>query len=662
MGGNCWWKGRTQMINKNPFSNNRAEYMADVWKFYVPFGELNTDDAKPLIIEGGRGTGKTMFFLCNSWRAMCDEYSFKSSYPIKEILEKKHIGIYYKVDPSFVAAMSGSNRKKEEWESIFGTYLSTILTKELISFLIEAQKEQLVEKNHEKNIAKKYSNTFRGKEDVCQFFDEIVEDIDKLINDIEDVVNNPEWKIDKFRQTRVGNGTMALIEEILKGDCFKEISIRIYIDEYESLTEWQQKIINTLIKTSNKKIIYNIGMKPGGMKTYSTLAAEEQLQETHDYKFIKIDDLLQGEEYKKAVLEICKKRLELFEEREAIKLQNTDIRSILGDSDVSKEISILEKKSKPKFYERLEEIIRAKECKDIENAVEELCTNAPLINARLHLALLMRKNYAPKVDNLLANYLAWCNKQKNVESDAYAEWMHNAKNGIVFLLAKECHVKKMYYGLEMFLALSSGTIRYFLELCEQTINIALREGFDWKQKESIDIRIQSRAAHLVSKKKIMEIESYAEYGRRLRIFTQCLGELFQELHRNEKLTLAEPEPNHFSANSLQLTDELKKHLDCAVQWSVLQVTPSTKEKENIKTNVLDYHLNKIYAPYFEISCFRKRKIKLSPEELQKLFSCDMNKAQEAVKDFLKLYWGKRQSNVKDYKQMSLFGEENTDES
>ena len=45
------------MINKNPFSDNRAEYMPDVWKFYVPFSELNMDNAKPLVIEGGRGTG-----------------------------------------------------------------------------------------------------------------------------------------------------------------------------------------------------------------------------------------------------------------------------------------------------------------------------------------------------------------------------------------------------------------------------------------------------------------------------------------------------------------------------------------------------------------------------------------------------------------------------
>lgn len=650
------------MINKNPFSNNRAEYMADIWKFYVPFNDLYIDNPKPLIIEGGRGTGKTMFFLCNSWRTMYDKYSAETKSPIEKILKEKYIGLYYKVDPSFVAAMNENGRNLSDWEGVFGTYLSTVLAKELIDFLVVAQKEQLIEKGQENQISKKFLNTFRGYIGAYGSFGEIAEDIDNLLNDIEDVVNNPAWEVEKFRKTRVGNGIAQLIEEIKKNKFFSEVAIRIYIDEYESLTEWQQRIVNTLIKTSNKDIIYNVGMKPMGMKTYSTLAAEEQLQETHDYKFIKLDDLFQLDEYKSTVLQICKRRLELFQENENITIQSTDIRDFLGDSDISKEIAFFEGKEEPRFFKRLKHIIENSGIEDVDEAIKILCETAPLVNARLHLALLMRTKYAPTVKELLESYLAWKNQEKgNVKGEKYSEWLHTAKNGIVFLLAKEYHTKKMYYGWEMFLALSSGTIRYFLELCEQTINIALREDFDWSTKGAININLQSRAAHFVSKKKIMEIESYAEEGRRLRIFVQCLGELFQDLHRNENLTLAEPEPNHFSADSLNQSNLLKNYISSAVQWSVLQITSSTKDKESIKTNVLDYHLNKIYAPYFGISCFRKRKINLTPSELEGLFSGLLNEAQGVVKEYLKKYWSKKQKSGVGFEQMTLFEEGYVDE-
>lgn len=53
------------MSELNPFAVNRAEYMRDLWKYYVPLKELDLETSKALVIEGGRGTGKSTVFLCN---------------------------------------------------------------------------------------------------------------------------------------------------------------------------------------------------------------------------------------------------------------------------------------------------------------------------------------------------------------------------------------------------------------------------------------------------------------------------------------------------------------------------------------------------------------------------------------------------------------------
>lgn len=47
------------MSELNPFAVNRAEYMRDLWKYYVPLKELDLETSKALVIEGGRGTGKS---------------------------------------------------------------------------------------------------------------------------------------------------------------------------------------------------------------------------------------------------------------------------------------------------------------------------------------------------------------------------------------------------------------------------------------------------------------------------------------------------------------------------------------------------------------------------------------------------------------------------
>lgn len=40
------------MSELNPFAVNRAEYMRDLWKYYVPLKELDLETSKALVIEG----------------------------------------------------------------------------------------------------------------------------------------------------------------------------------------------------------------------------------------------------------------------------------------------------------------------------------------------------------------------------------------------------------------------------------------------------------------------------------------------------------------------------------------------------------------------------------------------------------------------------------
>ena len=80
----------------NPFKANRTEQMKELWKYYVPFSKLD-NTCKPIVVEGGRGSGKTMFFQCNSWRQILSKLSNEEK-PLSDILnEEGFIGIYYRV-------------------------------------------------------------------------------------------------------------------------------------------------------------------------------------------------------------------------------------------------------------------------------------------------------------------------------------------------------------------------------------------------------------------------------------------------------------------------------------------------------------------------------------------------------------------------------------
>lgn len=645
MAGSILSKGKQHMFNGNPFSENRAEYMKNLWKYYVPFHDSSNQVDKPIVIVGGRGTGKSMYFLCNSWRDKLAALSNASDDPINDFIKEQNIGIYYKVDSTFVGAMNSHDEDASPWQGLFNTYISICLFKELLPLLSNFFENKLIRQSDLEKIFKVYGRIVHKSPTIYNSVNEIIDDCDMVLQEIEDVINNGNSDNICFRYSQPGTIFKALIDELHKVDALSQTVFKIYIDEYEAFSEWQQKIINTLIKQSHRLLIYNIGLRFNGMKTQCTLGENEILQQTHDYLFFNFDQLILGKEYENTLRNICQKRLEAFFSSHGIAYtsQETDIEFYLSTYNTAKELERFNGK-KLNFYNNLRKLIR-EQCAandDIEQMESILCTNAPPVNARLHLSLLLRApQYRPKVSSLVYAYTAWQSGTACKEASQYRDWLHNTKNGIVFLLAKDAGISKWYYGFDTFSMLSSGVVRYFLELCEQVFNIAMMDGFSWEKPCQISPEIQTRAAKYVSQNRVNEIASYPRCGKKLRIFVQCFGEICRELHRNDNTTLGEPEVNHFTTETLQLSDSIVNDINDAITWLVLQKYPQTKSKELIRTNIVDYHLNKIYAPYFEISCNRKRKITLRKEDLEKLFSENVNFANSAARSFLDHYWSNK---------------------
>jgi len=628
----------------NPFKENRAEQMYDLWKYYVPIPGI--ESAKPLIVEGGRGSGKTMLFKCNSWREKISSLEAEGKCASALYQENNtFIGIYYRVDTTFVSAMIGKNKDVNEWTVVFNTYLSICVLSEVVDLLKKIDDSVNFDRDNLKIFIEKFSKKLSPLE-VVETLGEFRNMIDNCFDEIEDMLNGFEGKR-KFRPVNVHRFLNNLFEScnLLLG---KEILFKIFIDEYETLQNYQQEVVNTLIKHSTLPVIFNIGMRPCGMKTAHVISIQsfdsiedcsknipETIETPHDYEelFLEIGE----QEYPKILKEICAKRIELGKSLGKIPVDASEnIEDYLGKYSIEGELALYEKSEKRdrlKYLNELEEEIRIRGKdenlpeKFVDQCVKELCYELPLVNSKLHYLLLKgRTKYSPKLKELHTEYID--------KSKRYDDWMHNRKLGIVFLLAKDFRKKKMYYGFDVFSALSSNIVRYFLELCEQTFRDAFLHDYKWK--EQISTKIQSDAAYYVSQYKVTDIIGYEPYGKNLRIFTQHLGKIFNELHTSDNTTLGEPEPNHFYTKDLDIPEKLEAILYSAIMWNVLQVSPSTKKKQAFRSaETVDYHLNKVYAPYFGISYRTKRKIKLDVELLELLLEGNSEAAEGAVKKFLK---------------------------
>ncbi len=608
----------------NPFKANRTEQMKDLWKYYVPFSGMDST-GKPLVVEGGRGSGKTMFFQCNSWKQVLSKIK-KNNQPISNIFNTNgFIGIYYRVDTSFVSAMC--DQKDRSWSAIFETYFSICVLKEFLEFIIEIIGNVDNDQSEVDRFVETFSRRIYPKTKVDNLPDFLYE-TNLYLDFIEDLINGVS-NINEIRCVKSYRFISDMCEIFKKIFRQKDLLFKIFIDEYETLQEYQQKIINTLIKHSSLPVVFNIGLRPHGMKTNGTISSTETIETPHDYEKISLG-IESGNDYNTILKEICRKRIQLGKEENKIpKEASEDIEFYLGNYDIDYEIKHLTSRSHiSKLRSRIEEMGKEENLsqEQIKMYTTALCDEADIINSRLHFSLICKKTpYTPKLSEL---YEAYTNQSKR-----YSDWLHNRKNGVVFLLCKESKREKMYFGFDAYSALSSNIVRYFLELCEQALSIAFFYGFAWNEK--ISPEIQTEAAHYVSEYKVVDIAGYEPYGKNLRIFIQYLGQIFYRLHTSEDNTLGEPEPNHFNTRDLSLSCDDKNLLSSAIMWNVLQEGEPTKRKNSkLSPETIDYYINKIYTPCFGISYRNQRKITLDVKILELLLS---GKEEEARKGFLKFF-------------------------
>jgi len=119
----------------------------------------------------------------------------------------------------------------------------------------------------------------------------------------------------------------------------------------------------------------------------------------------------------------------------------------------------------------------------------------------------------------------------------------------------------------------------------------------------------------------------------LHTFVLRLGSLFALAH--QRSTQSESEQSHFSivTGAASLTDIDFDFLKEAVKWSVLFEDKATKQKSEYEPENIDYVLNPIYAPFFNISFRKKRKLELTSDDA----ICLMRGSYDEVRELLRRF-------------------------
>ncbi|MCB0744854.1 MAG: hypothetical protein KDC67_13180, partial [Ignavibacteriae bacterium] len=603
--------------------------------------------SKPKIFIGGRGCGKTMLL-----RYLSHQTTFSEK---KEVIDDEtieNIGLYWKVDTQTVHQLQKRGMPDDVWESAFEHLFTLMLTKEFLESL-----ESIAKSNY-----KLFSLDEFNKIELFNFNSFGI----NFNGGLTQFKNFIDSKRDEFqlwlRNVRKGVEPVflpkSLIQSLLnelknKIPFIVKSRFNIYIDEYENLIEYQQRIVNTWVKHSENPIIFHLAMKRNAFKTKRTIGSES-LSNIHDYREhdLEKDGFNNKKEFRVFAAEIILYRLHSqgslkgveFNSKILIEPNNyylrqkedyqTRILSIIDEifpSATNKELAnqILDDAT---LYKRL--IDRLKESLSKRNSNLSATDFIYYDDVRVSIvciSLLRRDNINPFE---LKNEII---KLKNGKSNKFfnkTDWVKNNFVGSYLLfyssLSRACPI---YTGFSTFCEMSNGNIRHLTELCYKTF---LRASDNANNDMSFNIWLvnlnhQALAARQASATFLNEIKTFGSKGNQLHTFVMRLGNLFNMAHSNPKQS--EPEQNHFSiTKGKEMSSvELYPLLNEAIKWSVLFEHQITKKKSNVGPDLNEYVLNPIYAPYFHISYRKKRKLEFTSDTLNILLNGNLDEYKKLLR-------------------------------
>lgn len=619
---------------KHSLTKNRSEHLGkDVWSdFVVPrfFNRVDLISTMPTRLEGGRGSGKTMLLRYLSYHSQFSQD--RTEIPAETV---ERIGLYWKADTQFLRLMQKRGVDEEVWMPVFDHYLNLKLSLEILSSVIV-----IAESNHSGILPEDIEGAII--EGVTDFgfsscdYNSVVREINSRIRHTEVIIQNVNGieLLHKLPVSFLGFIADSVVDifPVLSSTMFS-----VYVDEYENLLGYQQRVINTRIKHSEPPIIFNIAIKLNGMLDTSTLS-EEKLENRADYAIVNLDKEIEESGFESFVSEIFLKKITeaspVIASRINIDLSRCsnpddlssrhvkeyedDCRAVISDifpgrshQDLANEIF-----ETPRYYSKLVyEIERALSLRGSTLKFKDF--DYPGLRKAMIVcsSLLYRKSLA------VADVHEQLSKLERGEINKFTNktaWEHNNFIGCYLRIIRSNKASSTFYsGFDVYSALSGGNVRHFLELCKTAFSLI--DDSALSATLMVDRKLQHVAARNTSEELIKEINRFTPLGSQLSNFVKALGRVFQLCQDRE--AQSETEITHFGIKeeSSVLTDEDDRFFKEAEKWGVLKAIESTKNKSTSSAATFDYVLNPIYSPFFLISYRKGRKIEIEASALRMMY-------------------------------------------
>lgn len=597
-------------LASNPFRRVRAEFFENspdlLAKMFAPpdaskVGALA--DANPCLLEGSRGTGKSMLLLSLRGRNYLSRAETDRNSPsifgaylklTRGALCNASLPASANADPFFGSKAGDSPVVDISAQEIYISILESLVSE--LEYCIE---HHLLPSD---GTSERHLVNSLGR----VLFPESTAQLTRL-SDIRDELGNAHITIADFirrrfiydESPRVPHATfdieclrrtLRIIHREL--DSLSDTLFAILLDEYENLFPFQQRIVNSIVKLAAPDFTVKIAKKLGASDT-STTAMEQELQEIHDYTRIPLVYDVEDPPQRTAYL----------------RLLDTFVRNTLSSAYMPEA--------------SLGVLLPARTDGEVKDE-----------DRRAEVARLCRVT--------LEEFGSWEPKKQQEKLVYYGE---AAVYRCLYGRRGRRH-EKHFSGKDTLALLSSGVIRYFQEFLGVAFHLAFPNGASAQTQLEINPEFQSQAVHIVSRHNLATLSRNVEAdGEVLKYLLLDVGDgLRHKLLRHgsepeaARLTVADPERLELSE-----MERLKHLLTIAIREGVFQAKdglPAFRPKHDSDPQPVEFNICRLFAPVLRISPRLRWRTSITCSNLRRLV--EPSTRTETLRR-LKRLWGSSQA-------------------
>ena len=308
---------------ENPFDLNKASDFTDqeIAEQWVDLANaagglveiLNPKSRMPMLLLGGKGSGKTHLMRYCSAPVQATRHSGDVA---QAAIADGYLGIYVPLDALNTDKFAREVPVEDHWSLVFAHYFELWLATALLATIRDCARSQSLAFSEPEFVAGVVELFDTEPAVVPCDLNELLAHLTRTRKNIDSVVNNSRLRGERplfeltFSAGRLAFGIPELVSR--HAPALRDVLFVYLIDEVENLTEDQQRFLNSLIRYRRGSATIRVGGRLYGMKTFETTGSGEPIRLGAEYERVVLDEILreQPEQYNELVRSLVAKRLE----------------------------------------------------------------------------------------------------------------------------------------------------------------------------------------------------------------------------------------------------------------------------------------------------------------------------------------------------------------